>query len=53
MKKYTCNIKVQFGGNSFKAETEEEYIEKVKKNFLDEFGIELADNEISEIEVAQ
>jgi hypothetical protein len=45
-KEYTSTITITFNCN-FEAENEEEYINQLKENFLEEYGIELQDNEIS------
>jgi|TARA_Y100000356_G_scaffold88140_1_gene73686 hypothetical protein len=49
MKEYTSEIKIVFGGNNHQAENKEEYIKKVKDQFREEFGMELLDQEITNI----
>ena len=44
-KYYTSTITVK--GNRLPAASEEEYLELLKENFLEEYGIELQDDEIS------
>ena len=46
MKKYTSIIKVEFVGNAYWAENEQEYKEKVRYAFQHEFNICPSDNEI-------
>lgn len=50
MKNYTCTVTVTYCGNNFEAETREEYIQKVKNLYCEEFDLYLDDSEISEIE---
>jgi|TARA_R100001443_G_scaffold107496_1_gene117380 hypothetical protein len=47
IKEYTSTITLTFGCNNFEAESKEEYINQLKENFLEEYGIELRDDEIS------
>ena len=47
IKEYTSTVTLTFGCNNFEAESKEEYINQLKENFLEEYGIELQDNEIS------
>jgi len=47
IKEYTSIITLTFGGNNFEAESKEEYINQLKENFLEEYGIELRDDEIT------
>ena len=46
---YTSVVNITFGGNNFNAKNKEDYIKKVKESFYQEFGLELADFEITEI----
>ena len=46
-KVYTSTITITFGGNNLEAESKEDYIKLLKENFLDEYGLELSDDEIS------
>ena len=46
-KEYTSTITLTFGGNNLQAESKEDYIKLLKENFLEEYGIELQDNEIT------
>jgi len=43
-------VKLEFGGNGLEADTKEEYIEKLKDLFEQEFNIQLDDKEITNIE---
>ena len=49
-KEFNCLVEVFFNGNNFEADNVEEYKQKVKDNFIQEFDIALTDNEISCIE---
>lgn len=49
MKKFSSNIVIQFGGNFTTAKNKQEYVQKVKDSIYNEFGIELQDNEITDI----
>lgn len=50
MKKYYSNITLKFGGNNIEAENKEQYIQILKEQFLEEYGIFLNDDEIEIIE---
>lgn len=52
MKKFYSNVTVSFGGNEFEAKDKKEYIQKVKESFYQEFGLDLEDSEITDIEEA-
>jgi hypothetical protein len=45
-KEYYSVVKLEFGGNNFEANSEEEYKDKVKAQFKEEFGIIVRDEEI-------
>ena len=49
-KEFTCLVELSFSGNNYEADSVEEYKQKVKDNFLQEFDITLTDDEISCIE---
>tara|TARA_R100001594_G_scaffold30570_1_gene57136 strand:- start:4910 stop:5170 length:261 start_codon:yes stop_codon:yes gene_type:complete len=49
-KEYNCVIKIEWSGNNHEAENKEDYIKKVKDQFYEEYGIDLADTEITEVE---
>ena len=49
-KEFTCLVELSFSGNNYEADSVEEYKQKVKDNFLQEFDITLIDDEISCIE---
>ena len=51
MNKYKCNVIINFGGNHIEAENEEDYIEKLKKDFRIQFNIDLSDCEIQNVGV--
>jgi hypothetical protein len=51
LKSFTSVVSIQFYGNEIEAETKEEYIEKLKDLFHEEYNITLTDDEIGEIEV--
>ena len=46
-KEYSSTVTVTFSGNHFKAESKKDYIKLLKENFLEEYGIELSDDEIT------
>jgi hypothetical protein len=50
LKSFTSVVSIQFYGNEIEAETKEEYIEKLKDLFHEEYNINLTDDEIGEIE---
>jgi hypothetical protein len=50
MKEYYSNITLKFSGNNIEAENKEQYIQILKEQFLEEYGIFLNDNEIEIIE---
>lgn len=49
MPTYTCVVTVTFTGNKFEATDEQDYKQKVKDDFYDEFGFLLEHNEITNI----
>jgi uncharacterized protein YpuA (DUF1002 family) len=49
MKNYYCDVDLKFGGNNFEAKDKQEYIQKVKDSFKQEFNINLTDKEIKNI----
>ena len=49
MKEYTSVVKLEFGCNNFEVKSKNDYIQKVKNCFKEEFNIHLADEEITEI----
>ena len=51
MSNYKCNVIINFEGNHIEAENKEDYIKKIKESFMVEFGIELSDSEIKNVEV--
>tara|TARA_R110002110_G_scaffold59387_1_gene168084 strand:+ start:872 stop:1045 length:174 start_codon:yes stop_codon:yes gene_type:complete len=46
MKEYYSNITIKFGGNNLEANSKEEYIELIKEQFYEDYGIDLVDDEI-------
>ena len=50
LKSFISVVSIQFYGNEIEAETKEEYIEKLKDLFHEEYNITLTDDEIGEIE---
>lgn len=48
-KEFQSKVTLEFYGNSIEADSKEEYLEKLKELFYDEFNIELRDSEITEI----
>jgi hypothetical protein len=51
VKSFSSVVSIQFYGNEIEAETKEEYIQKLKDLFQEEYNINLSDDEIGEIEV--
>ena len=49
MNNYSSTIVVKWDNGNFKAENKEHYISCIKEQFLEEYGISLADNEIQDI----
>ena len=49
MKEYTAVVSVSFAGKQLGSENKEHYIQKLKDSFMDEFGLDIEDEEISEI----
>lgn len=52
-KQFTSTITLVFSGNEDCAVNQEEYRQKVKERFYEDYGIELSDNEITQIEEVQ
>ena len=50
MNEYFCTVTLIYGGNNHEAKNKEEYIQKVKQGFFEEFGIKITEDEISDIE---
>ena len=50
MSNYKCNVIINFEGNHIEAESKQDYIKKIKESFMEEFGIELSDSEIQNVE---
>jgi hypothetical protein len=50
MKMYYSDIKISFAGNGMKAKSVEDYKQKIKIDFYDEFGFQLEDEEIQNIQ---
>ena len=53
MKEFTSEIKLIFSGNNHPADNKKEYIEKVKSQFFDGFGLILDDKEITNIQILE
>ena len=49
MEEFTAVVTVSFAGNNIEAKNKEDYIQKLKDSFMDEFGLDTEDEEISEI----
>jgi len=52
MKTFYCNVTVSFDGNGIEAKNKSDYIEKVKESFYEEFGLDIEDSDITNIEEA-
>ena len=53
MKEYTSDIVITFSINNLEAESQFDYIEKLKEQFEELHGIELKDHEIQDIEESE
>ena len=53
IKEYTSSITIKFSLNYHEAESKEDYIEKIKSQFREQYGLNLMDDEITQIEEAQ
>jgi len=51
LKTFTCTIKINFNNNQIKAHNKEQYLEILKDQFLDDYGIFLQDDEIYNLTV--
>ena len=49
MKEFTSVVRLTFSCNDYEAESKDQYIQIVKQKFLNEFNIDLNDDEITEI----
>jgi len=49
-KEYRCVVKLEIAGFNREADNEEQYRELVKEQFYEDYGIELVDSEIVEVE---
>ena len=43
-------VSIAFAGNNLEADSKEDYIKKLKDSFMEEFGLDIKDEEITEIE---
>ena len=50
MKEYTSNVTVTWSINNHEASSKQDYRDRVKDQFYDEYGITLSDDEIKDIE---
>ena len=46
MKEYWSTITIKFDGNNLEAESEEDYIQKIKDQFYEDFNVNLENDEI-------
>ncbi len=46
MREYYSTITIKFGGNNLECENEEQYRKQIKEQFVEEYGINLTDEEI-------
>ncbi len=49
MKEFTSVVRLTFSCNDLEAESKDQYIQKIKQKFWNEFNIDLNDDEITEI----
>tara|TARA_X000001382_G_scaffold121786_1_gene104328 strand:+ start:24 stop:212 length:189 start_codon:yes stop_codon:yes gene_type:complete len=50
MNNYYSNVVITYSINNLEADSKSDYIEKLKKQYSELYGIELQDNEIQDIE---
>jgi hypothetical protein len=50
MKEYRCVVKLEIAGFNYEANDENQYRQMVKEQFYEDYGIELVDAEITEVE---
>jgi hypothetical protein len=50
MKTFYSNVTIKFGMNPFEARNKKDYIQMVKDSFHEEYGIDLQDYEITDIQ---
>ena len=50
MKEFTSTIILEISGNNITADNKEDYIEKLKENFKDDYNLDIYDEEIKDIE---
>ena len=50
IKEWACEIEINFNQFGIEAETKEEFIQKTKELFLEEYNIELVGSEITNIQ---
>ena len=46
MREYYSTFTIKFGGNNLECESEEQYRKQIKEGFVEEYGINLTDEEI-------
>lgn len=49
MRSYSSTVRVTWGNGPLEAKNKRDYIEKIKEQFLEEYGINLIDDEIQDI----
>ena len=49
MKEFMCKVSLVFVGNNVEADNEDDYIEKVKGFYQEEYGLTITDDEITDI----
>ena len=50
VKEWACEIEINFNQFGIEAETKEEFIQKTKELFLEEYNLDLKDHEIKNIQ---
>ena len=53
MKEFTSTVTLQFAINNIEATDKQGYIDRLKDFYFESYGIEVQDNEITEIEESQ
>tara|TARA_Y100000766_G_C18900942_1_gene603365 strand:- start:324 stop:491 length:168 start_codon:yes stop_codon:yes gene_type:complete len=51
MNEYNCVIKIEWGCNNHEAKSKDDYIEKVKNQYHEQYGISLDPTEITQIKM--
>jgi hypothetical protein len=50
MKNFNCIVRIEFTQNQASAKNKKDYIDQLKQDFLDEYNLEICENDIFEIQ---